>query len=84
MLSFSPKYSLLPVAVFLLLAAFALCLAFALQRVPFTGANTMIFAASCTIAAMSICSDYRAPRKINHLEAEGAQQKTGSLPPALE
>jgi transposase len=29
-------------------------------------------------------ANYRAPRKINDLEAEGAQQKTGSLPPALE
>jgi glycosyltransferase involved in cell wall biosynthesis len=64
MLSFSPKYSLLPVAGFLLLAALLLSLAFALQRVPFTGANTMIFAASCTIAAMSIFSDYILTREM--------------------
>lgn len=64
MLSFSPKYSLLPVAAFLFLVALFLGLAFALQISPFTGANTMIFAASCTIAAMSILSDYILTREM--------------------
>ncbi|MEB3334685.1 MAG: glycosyltransferase family 2 protein [Cyanobacteriota bacterium] len=64
MLSFSPKYSLLPIAAVLLLAALVLTILFALRTAPFTGANTMIFAASCSIAAMSIFSDYLLTREM--------------------
>jgi glycosyltransferase involved in cell wall biosynthesis len=64
MLSFSPKYSLLPVAFLLVVAAICLSLLYAVQRVPFTGANTMIFAASCAIASMSILSDYILTREM--------------------
>ncbi len=64
MLSFSPKYSLLPIAGLLGLVAVALVSLFVRQLAPFTGPNTLIFAASCIVAAMSIMSDYLLTREM--------------------
>jgi len=64
MLSFSPKYSLLSISVFLGLLAVALVLCFILQLTPFTGANTLVFAASLSVAAVSILSDYLLTREM--------------------
>lgn len=79
MLSFSPKYSLLPIAVFLLLGALFLTILFALQVVPFTGANTMVFAASCAIAAMSILSDYILTREMLYRRLSVRKKKISSI-----
>jgi glycosyltransferase involved in cell wall biosynthesis len=64
MLSFSPKYSLLSISVLLILLAVALVLCFVLQLTPFTGPNTLVFAASLSVAAISILSDYLLTREM--------------------
>jgi len=64
MLSFSPKYSLLSISVLLVLLAVALVLCFVLQLTPFTGPNTLVFAASLSVAAISILSDYLLTREM--------------------
>ena len=75
MLSFSPKYSLLPIAGFLWLVAVALVFFFVRQLVPFTGSNTLIFAASCFVAAMSIMSDYLLTREMLYSRFIGRKTK---------
>lgn len=64
MLSFSPKYSLLLCSAGLALLALSLVILFVCRIVPFTGPNTMIFAASSAVAAMSILSDYILSREM--------------------
>lgn len=64
MLSFSPKYSLLLFSACLTFLALSLVLLFALRIIPFTGPNTMVSAASSSIAAMSILSDYILSREM--------------------
>ena len=64
MLSFSPKYSLLFFSACLAFLALSLIVLFAWRIVPFTGPNTMVFAASSSIAAMSILSDYILSREM--------------------
>jgi len=64
MLSFSPKYSLLSISAILAVLAIALALCFVLQLTPFTGANTLVFAASLSVAAVSILSDYLLTREM--------------------
>jgi glycosyltransferase involved in cell wall biosynthesis len=64
MLSFSPKYSLLSISVLLVLMAIALVLCFVLRLTPFTGPNTLVFAASLSVAAISILSDYLLTREM--------------------
>jgi glycosyltransferase involved in cell wall biosynthesis len=64
LLSFSPKYSFLPLAGFLIFVALLLITAYANQAMIFTGANTLVFAASCLIAAVGIVSDYLLTREM--------------------
>jgi hypothetical protein len=64
MLSFSPKYSLLSMAALLFSMAVALVISFVLQLAPFTGPNTLVFAASLSVAAISILSDYLLTREM--------------------
>jgi glycosyltransferase involved in cell wall biosynthesis len=64
MLSFSPKYSLLPMASILILVAIGLVACFVRQMSPFTGPNTLVFAASLAVAATSIATDYLLTREM--------------------
>lgn len=64
MLSFAPKYSLLSIASFLFLLATALVACFALQLAPFTGPNSLVFAASLGVAAIGITTDYLLTREM--------------------
>ena len=64
MLSFSPKYSLLLFSACLAFLSLFLVILFAWRIAPFTGPNTMVFAASASIAAMSILSDYILSREM--------------------
>jgi glycosyltransferase involved in cell wall biosynthesis len=64
MLSFSPKYSLLPVASILFVLAVGFVISFALQLKPFTGPNTLVFAACLIVAALGILSDYILTREM--------------------
>lgn len=64
MLSFAPKYSLLPVAAFLLLVAITLITLFGLRWGPFIGSNTLVFSVSCIVASVSILSDYLLNREM--------------------
>lgn len=58
MLSFSPKYSLLPLALLLLVIAVACVGSYALQLAPFSGPNTLIAASFALMAALVLFSDY--------------------------
>jgi hypothetical protein len=64
MLSFSPKYSLLPLAALLLITAVALFSLYTTRNPLFIGPNTLILAASCVVAAVSILSDYLLTREM--------------------
>jgi glycosyltransferase involved in cell wall biosynthesis len=64
MLSFAPKYSLLSVSVLLLLLAASLVFCFILRLAPFTGANSLVFAATLSVASISILSDYLLTREM--------------------
>jgi hypothetical protein len=79
MLSFSPKYSLLPIAGLLLLVAVALVSLFLGRLAPFTGPNTLIFAASCIVAAMSIMSDYLLTREMLYSRFVGRKTQASFL-----
>jgi glycosyltransferase involved in cell wall biosynthesis len=83
MLSFSPKYSLLLISASLALLAFSLIFLFSWRVVPFTGPNTMVFAASSAIAAMSILSDYILSREMLYQKfsrsRRGLSQRVDSL-----
>lgn len=64
MLSFSPKYSFLPLAAILVSIAVLLITAYAKQASMFTGVNTLVFATSCLIASVGIVSDYLLTREM--------------------
>jgi len=64
MLSFSPKYSFLPLAAILVIVAVLLITAYAKQAAIFTGVNTLVFATSCLIASVGIVSDYLLTREM--------------------
>jgi glycosyltransferase involved in cell wall biosynthesis len=64
MLSFAPKYSLLPIASLLAVASVVLAVCFALRQPPFTGPNTLVFAVSLAIAATSVFTDYLLTREM--------------------
>jgi len=64
MLSFAPKYSLLPIALFLLSLAIFLVACFAVRIPPFTGPNSLVFAASLAVTATGIASDYLLTREM--------------------
>jgi len=64
MLSFAPKYSLLPICILLILASCVLLICFFRQLPPLTGPNTLIFAAALAIAATNIFTDYLLTREM--------------------
>jgi glycosyltransferase involved in cell wall biosynthesis len=64
MLSFSPRYSLLPLAAFLVLIAISLFFLYLSRNPLFGGPNTLVFAASCVVASVSILSDYILTREM--------------------
>lgn len=64
MLSFAPKYSFLPLCGLLLFIGILLTACYALQVVPFTGTNTLVFAACCVVAAFNLASDYLLTREM--------------------
>jgi glycosyltransferase involved in cell wall biosynthesis len=64
MLSFSPKYSLLPIASISLVLAVGFIVSFALQLKPLTGPNTLVFSACLIVAALGIISDYILTREM--------------------
>jgi hypothetical protein len=58
MLSFSPKYSLLPLAMLALLLALACVISYGMQIPPFSGPNTLIVASFALMASLVLVSDY--------------------------
>ena len=64
MLSFAPKYNLIPLAVVFAAAAISLIALFTTRTAPFTGSNTLVFAVSCIIASTNILSDYLLTREM--------------------
>jgi glycosyltransferase involved in cell wall biosynthesis len=64
MLSFSPKYSLLPLALSLLVLSLTLITLYLSRNAFFIGPNTLMFAASCLVASVSILSDYLLTREM--------------------
>lgn len=64
MLSFAPKYNLIPLASILGIMALILITLYSTRTVPFTGSNTLVFAACCIFASSSILSDYLLAREM--------------------
>jgi glycosyltransferase involved in cell wall biosynthesis len=64
MLSFSPKYSFLPLACLFALLSVALLLAYTGSLVPFTGPNTLVFSFASLVMAAAIVSEYLSSREI--------------------
>ncbi len=64
MLSFAPKFSMLPISAVLFLIAIILISSYLTQTPPFTGSNTLVFSVSCLIASVSILSDYLLTREM--------------------
>lgn len=62
MLSFSPKYSFLPMALVLLLLALVSFVFFYLRLDPMSGPNTLIFSSFSFLASLSLFSDYLTTR----------------------
>ncbi len=62
MLSFSPKYSFLPLAVALLLSSLISFASYYLALDPFSGANTLIFSSFAFLAGLGLLSDYLTTR----------------------
>ena len=64
MLSFSPKYSLIPLAIALLSLSVASTVFYANNLAPFSGPNTLVVASSCLTAGLALISDYITNRLI--------------------
>lgn len=64
MLSFSPKYSFLPLSVFFFTVAFVLIVAYATQSFIFTGPNTLVFAMTFLVAGLGMVADYLLAREM--------------------
>lgn len=64
MLSFSPKYSFLPLGVFFFTVAFVLIIAYAAQSFIFTGPNTLVFAMTFLVAGLGMVADYLLAREM--------------------
>lgn len=62
MLSFSPKYAFLPLALLLLFASLVSFASFYLSVNPFSGPNTLIFSSFAFLAGLGILSDYLTTR----------------------
>jgi glycosyltransferase involved in cell wall biosynthesis len=75
MLSFSPKYSFLPLAIILLSLAIILMIAYARQAAIFTSTNTLVFATSCLLAAVGIVSDYLLTREMLYAKYSSSRSR---------
>jgi glycosyltransferase involved in cell wall biosynthesis len=77
MLSFAPKYSLLPLAALLLVISMCLIFLYLSRNSFFLGPNTLVFAASCIVAAISIFSDYLLTREMiyNRYEVKSTRSR---------
>lgn len=64
MLSFAPRFSLLPFSIVFLLIATLLLLFFSKQYSIFGGSNTLLISLSCFILSLNIISDYLLSREI--------------------
>lgn len=64
MLSFSPKYSFIPVSVFLFIVSFLLISAYLAQAYIFTGPNTLVFGITFFVAGALMISDYILTREM--------------------
>ena len=64
MLSFAPKFSLLPYSIMLLFLAILFVVFYATQFSIFAGANTLLISLGCFILCLNIISDYILSREI--------------------
>lgn len=83
MLSFAPKFNLLPIAFLFFAIAAALFLLYQLQVAPFTGPNTLIFSASSTVLSANVISDYVLTQEMLYHQLNLYHTKTGSQRSAI-
>ena len=80
MLSFSPKYSLIPLAFLLLILSVASTLLYAFNVAPFSGPNTLVAASSGLTGSLALISDYITNRlTMVKIYAYKGNQRLGSL-----
>ena len=78
MLSFAPKFNLLPIALIFFAIAGILFTLYQLQVAPFTGPNTLIFSASSTVLSANVVSDYVLTQEMLYYQLGLQNTKTGS------
>ncbi len=79
MLSFAPKFSLLPASILLLIIAISLVIMYTKQFYLFTGFNTLLIGLSCFIASLNIASDYILTREVIFSKFRNKSQKNDLL-----
>ena len=78
MLSFAPKFNLLPIALVFFAIAGILFTLYQLQVAPFTGPNTLIFSASSTVLSANVVSDYVLTQEMLYYQLGLHNTKAGS------
>ena len=78
MLSFAPKFNLLPIAFLFFAIAATLFALYQLQVAPFTGPNTLIFSASSTVLSANVISDYVLTQEMIYHKLDLYNTKAGS------
>ena len=73
MLSFAPRYNLLPLSALFAITSAIFFLLYQVQAKPFTGANTLIFAAASIVIAANIASDYILTQEMIYSEFDNQQ-----------
>lgn len=76
MLSFAPRYNLLPLACIALLGSILLWYVYQIQLVPFTGKNTLIAATSFFVLSVNILCDYVLTREMIMLRFRGIRRSS--------
>ena len=77
MLSFAPKYNLLPLSALFAITSAIFFVLYQIQAKPFTGANTLMFAAASIVISANIASDYILTQEMIYSEFDS---KTKHLP----
>ena len=76
MLSFAPKYNLLPLASLFLFISIALFALYQAQIAPFTGTNTLVFSASSIVLALNIVSDFVLTQEMLYAKFKPSKQNS--------
>ena len=84
MLSFAPRYNLLPLSALFAITSAIFFLLYQIQAKPFTGANTLIFAAASIVISANIASDYILTQEMIYSEFDNQQQPLAKRRPSRQ